>query len=94
MNIGVKISCMGEKRMLTAKEFAIETGISYPIVIRWLKDQEEQPNAPKKLPGATRTSFKVWQIPAALVTKFSKEENKPKPGWKKGRKRKKGSATK
>jgi predicted site-specific integrase-resolvase len=71
---------MGEKRMLTAKRFAAETRISYPIIIRWLKEG--------KIPGAIQTDFKVWQIPSTQVARFSKEETRPKVGWKKGRKRK------
>jgi hypothetical protein len=71
---------MGEKRMLTAKQFAAETEISYPIIIRLLKEE--------KIPGAVLTEFKVWQIPSAQVARFLKPENRPKTGWKKGRKRK------
>jgi predicted site-specific integrase-resolvase len=66
--------------MLTAKQFAAETDISYPIIIRWLKEE--------KIPGAVLTDFKVWQIPSTQVVRFLKPENRPKAGWKKGRKRK------
>jgi hypothetical protein len=62
---------MGEKRMLTAKEFAAETGISYPVVMKWLKAG--------KIPGE-QTSFKVWQISSTLVARFMKPENRPVKG--------------
>lgn len=68
--------------MLTAKEFAAEAGISYPIIIRWLKEQS-QPEGEQRLPGAKQTDIgrlKVWQIPASLVARFSKAENKPRKG--------------
>lgn len=65
--------------MLTAKEFSEQTGISYPVVIDWLKAQQE-PGSEQKLPGAEQTSYKVWQIPSSLVTRFSKPENKPRKG--------------
>jgi len=61
---------MGEK-MLTAKEFAQETGISYPVVIKWLKAE--------KIP-AEQTNFNVWQIPVSVVERFKKAENKPRKG--------------
>jgi hypothetical protein len=76
---------MGEKRMLTAKQFAAETDISYPIIIRLLKEE--------RIPGAVLTDFKVWQIPSAQVARFLKPENRPKAGWKKGRKRSKKSGS-
>lgn len=64
--------------MLTAKKFATETGISYPVIIRWLKEE--------RIP-ASRTSFGVWQIAPAMVKKFLRAGNRPKRGWPKGRKR-------
>jgi hypothetical protein len=85
---------MEKKRMLTAKEFAAEAGISYPIIIRWLKEQQ-QPGGEQRLPGATQTNvgrLKAWQIPATLVAKVQRPDRKPKRGWKKGRKRKVESA--
>jgi hypothetical protein len=64
---------MGDKpRMLTAKQFAAETGISYPVIIEWLKEG--------KIPEAEQTSFKVWQIPATVTEVFKKPENRPKLG--------------
>ena len=60
---------MGDKKMLTAKDFAAQTGISYPVIIEWLKTD--------KLPGAEQTTFNVWQIPSSLVAHYSKEEYKP-----------------
>jgi hypothetical protein len=81
---------MEKKRMLTAKEFAEASGISYPIIIRWLKEQR-QPGGEQRLPGAVQTEvgrLKAWQIPASLVAKVQKSDRKPKRGWKKGRKRK------
>ena len=64
---------MGDKpRMLTAKQFAVETGISYPVIIEWLKEG--------KIPEAEQTSFKVWQIPATVAEVFKKPENRPKLG--------------
>jgi len=81
---------MEKKRMLTAKEFAAEAGISYPIIIRWLKEQQ-QPGGEQRLPGAVQTEvgkLRAWQIPASLVAKVQKPDRKPKRGWKKGRKRK------
>jgi excisionase family DNA binding protein len=62
---------MGEKKMLTAKEFAAETGISYPVVMKWLKAG--------KIPGE-QTSFNVWQIPSTAVARFLKPENRPQKG--------------
>lgn len=76
--------------MLTAKEFAAETGISYPVIIRWLK-QQQQPEGEKMLPGAAQVqigNIRAWQIPASLVPKMLKSDKRPKRGWKKGRKRK------
>jgi len=58
--------------MLTAKQFAVETGISYPVIIEWLKEG--------KIPEAEQTSFKVWQIPATVAEVFKKPENRPKLG--------------
>jgi hypothetical protein len=58
--------------MLTAKQFAVETGISYPVIIEWLKEG--------KIPEAEQTSFKIWQIPAAVAEVFKKPENRPKLG--------------
>jgi len=58
--------------MLTAKQFAVETGISYPVIIEWLKDG--------RIPEAEQTSFKVWQIPADVAEMFKKPENRPKLG--------------
>jgi hypothetical protein len=81
---------MEKKRMLTAKEFAEESGISYPIIIRWLKAQQE-PGAEKILPGAHQVRIgriKAWQIPASLIPKVQKPDRKPRRGWIKGRKRK------
>lgn len=75
--------------MLTAREFAAEVGISYPVIIRWLKEQ--QSGGEQRLPGAKQTEvgrLKAWQIPASLVTKLQKSDLMPKRGWKKGRKRK------
>ena len=66
--------------MLTAKQFAAETEISYLVIIRLLREE--------KIPGAVLTEFKVWQIPSTQVARFLKPENRPKTGWKKGRKRK------
>src|SRR5215467_4913616 len=64
---------MGDKaKMLTAKQFAVETGISYPVIIEWLKGG--------KIPEAEQTSFKVWQIPAMVAEVFKKPENRPKLG--------------
>jgi hypothetical protein len=64
---------MGDKtKMLTAKEFAVETGISYPVIIGWLKEG--------KIPEAEQTSFKIWQIPATVAEMFKKPENRPKLG--------------
>jgi hypothetical protein len=64
---------MGDKpKMLTAKQFAVETGISYPVIIEWLKGG--------KIPEAEQTSFKVWQIPATVAEVFKKPENRPKLG--------------
>jgi hypothetical protein len=64
---------MGDKpRMLTAKQFAVETGISYPVIIGWLKEG--------KIPEAEQTSFKIWQIPATVAEMFKKPENRPKLG--------------
>jgi hypothetical protein len=64
---------MGDRpRMLTAKQFAVETGISYPVIIEWLKKG--------KIPEAEQTSFKIWQIPAAVAEMFKKPENRPKLG--------------
>lgn len=72
---------MTESRMLTAKEFAEESGVSYPLVIRWLKAGD--------LPGAVFVKrFRAWQIPATLTAVYKKPENRPKKGWKLGRKRK------
>lgn len=75
--------------MLTAKEFAAEAGISYPIIIRWLKEQQK-PDGEKMLPGAEQVQIgriRAWQIPASLIPKVQRPDRKPKPGWKKGRKR-------
>lgn len=58
--------------MLTAKEFAEETGISYPVVIVWLRDG--------KIPEAEQTSFKIWQIPANVAEAFKRPEKRPKRG--------------
>jgi hypothetical protein len=64
---------MGDKpKMLTAKQFAVETGISYPVIIEWLKWG--------KIPEAEQTTFKVWQIPATVAEVFKKPENRPKLG--------------
>jgi len=41
--------------MLTAKQFAAETEISYLVIIRLLREE--------KIPGAVLTEFKVWHIP-------------------------------
>jgi hypothetical protein len=73
---------MGDKKMLTAKEFSEQTGISYPVVIEWLRAQQE-PGAEQKLPGAGQIEIgkmRAWQIPASLVARFSKPENKPRKG--------------
>jgi hypothetical protein len=86
---------MEKKRMLTAKEFAAAAGISYPIIIRWLKEQR-QPGGEQRLPGAVQTEvgrLRAWQIPAALVAKVQKPDRKPRRGWKKGRKRKPAEET-
>jgi hypothetical protein len=64
---------MGDKpKMLTAKQFAVETSISYPVIIGWLREG--------KIPEAEQTSFKIWQIPAAIAEMFKKPENRPKLG--------------
>lgn len=68
--------------MLTAKEFSEQTGISYPVVIEWLRAQQE-PGAEQKLPGAGQIEIgkmKAWQVPVSLVARFSKPENKPRKG--------------
>jgi hypothetical protein len=59
-------------KILTAKQFAVETGISYPVIIEWLKEG--------KIPEAEQTSFKIWQIPATVAEMFKKPENRPKLG--------------
>ena len=79
-----------KKRMLTAKEFAQSAGISYPVILRWLREQS-QPDGERRLPGAVQITvgrIKAWQIPASLVAKVQRPDRKPKAGWKKGRKRK------
>src|SRR5262245_53877496 len=64
---------MGDRpKMLTAKQFAAETQISYPVIIKWLKNGE--------IPKAEQTDFKIWQIPASVAEMFKKEENRPKLG--------------
>lgn len=67
--------------MLTAKKFAERVGVTYPTVISWLKKG--------LIPGARLmedTPFgNYWQIPSISATKV----RKPKPGPKKGSKRKK-----
>lgn len=63
---------MGAEKMLTAKEFAEATEISYPVIIAWLKRG--------RVPGAEQTSFNVWQIPASIVDHFLQPENRPRKG--------------
>lgn len=66
--------------MLTAKQFSEQTGVSYPLIIRWAKAGE--------LKGAIYDpSVRAWRIPEKLVAFYKKPENKPKRGWKPGRKR-------
>lgn len=75
--------------MLTAKEFAAATGISYPVVIKWLKAGT--------IP-AEQEEFRVWRIPVAAVDRFNRPENRPRRGRPAGaqktatKKAKKGSA--
>lgn len=75
--------------MLTAKEFAAETGISYPVVIKWLKAGT--------IP-AEQEEFRIWRISATLVERFKRPENRPRRGRPVGsektttKKAKKGSA--
>jgi excisionase family DNA binding protein len=59
-----------KEKMLTAKEFAKETGISYPVVVKWLKDGT--------IPAERVVN--IWQIPSSLVARFMKPERRPKPG--------------
>jgi len=79
---------MGDKKMLTAKEFAAATGISYPVVIKWLKAGT--------IP-AEQEEFRIWRIAASVVERFKKPENRPRKGRPVGtgrpiKKAKKGSA--
>jgi predicted site-specific integrase-resolvase len=62
---------MGEKKMLTAKEFALATGISYPVVIKWLRDGT--------IP-AEQEEFRIWRIPTTMVERFKRPENRPRKG--------------
>lgn len=65
--------------MLTAKDFSTKTGISYPVIIRWLNEG--------LIPGAELTSFNVWQIPIEAVKKCSPpKRGRPKKENKKGEK--------
>lgn len=57
--------------MLTAKEFAEATGISYPVVIKWLKAGT--------IP-AEQEEFRIWRIPVSAVERFNKPENRPRKG--------------
>lgn len=57
--------------MLTAKEFAAATGISYPVVIKWLKAGT--------IP-AEQEEFRIWRIAASVVERFKKPENRPRKG--------------
>ncbi len=68
--------------MLTAKQFSQQAKISYPLILEWLKIQQE-PGAPQKLPGAAQVEIgdmRAWQIPVSLVARYLKEENRPKKG--------------
>jgi len=59
---------MRKSKMLTAREFSKATGISYPVVMRWLRDGTIQ---------ADRV-VNIWQISEELAKRFKKE--RPKRG--------------
>ena len=60
----------GRKRCLQLKNLQ-NAGISYPVVIKWLKAGT--------IP-AEQEEFRIWRIPVSAVERFNKPENRPRKG--------------
>jgi hypothetical protein len=72
----------GMPEMLTAKEFAERAKVSYPTVIKWLRD--------KVIPDAKKIDTprgEYWEIPATALAVVFKRKPGPKPGTKQKKKR-------
>jgi hypothetical protein len=73
----------GTVEMLTAKQFAERAKVSYPTVMKWLRDDF--------IPGAKKVASPIfgdyWEIPASSLRLVSKRKPGPKPGTKHKKKR-------
>jgi hypothetical protein len=72
----------GLPEMLTAKEFAERAKVSYPTVIKWLRD--------KVIPEARKIETprgEYWEIPVSALALVFKRKPGPKPGTKQKKKR-------
>jgi hypothetical protein len=78
----------GLPEMLTAKQFARRAKVSYPTVIKWLRD--------KLIPEARKIETPIgeyWEIPASALSVVYKRKPGPKPGTKQKKKRVRKSDT-